>query len=122
MANPNIVNVTSIYGISTTVSEVGTDLVGILTNTSGSGKVFKINTIIAANVSAGSSAVSISFTLVRPINKFTHLVKNIYIPAYSSQIISAKDTSFYLEENVGICAQGSLPNGVDVIVSYEEIS
>jgi len=122
MANPNIVNVANIYGITSTTSSVGTDLVGILTNTSGSGKVLKVNTIIAANVSAGSSAVSISFTLVEPTNQFTHLVKNIYIPAYSSQIISAKDTSFYLQENVGICAQGTLTDGVDVIVSYEEIS
>ena len=57
MAAPNIVNVSAIYGKTTYYTPSGTTAVVLLTNASGSGKVLKINEIIAANVN-GSSAVN----------------------------------------------------------------
>ena len=56
MANPNIVAVTSILGVTTYLTPSGTSAVVLLPNAAGSGKVFKINQIVAANVD-GSSAV-----------------------------------------------------------------
>jgi len=50
MANPNIVNVSAIYGTTTYFTPSGTTAVVLLPNAASSGKVFKINQIVAANV------------------------------------------------------------------------
>ena len=56
MANPNIVAVTSILGVTTYLTPSVDTAVVLLPNAASSGKVFKINQIVAANVD-GSSAV-----------------------------------------------------------------
>jgi hypothetical protein len=50
------------------------------------------------------------------------LARTITVPADATQIISTKDTYFYLEEGVGIRAQASAPDDLDITISYEEIS
>ena len=50
MANPNIVNVTAIYGITTYLTPSGTSAVVLVANPANSGKIFKINQLTAANV------------------------------------------------------------------------
>ena len=50
MANPNIVNVTSIYGQTTYAALTTTITTVLLANSAASGKVFKINSIMVANV------------------------------------------------------------------------
>ena len=64
MANPNIVNVTSILGDNSSVSLTTTAATSIVSNAASSGKVLKINTIIAANVD-GTVAADIT------INKYS---------------------------------------------------
>lgn len=120
MAAPNIKDPTTITGITTTVGITTTDIVGVLTNSSGSNKVFKINSIFAANVD-GTNAADISVSILRNGTDF-YLVKTVEVPADATQIISTKETYFYLEENVGIRAQASAANDIDIVISYEEIS
>lgn len=120
MAAPNLKNPNFIIGITTAVGIATTAVVGILTNTSGSNKVFKINSIFVANVD-GINAVDISISILRNGTDF-YIAKTITVPADATQVISSKDTYFYLEENVGIRAIASSPNDIDIIVSYEEIS
>ena len=58
MANPNLSVASSLYG-DTAAYRIGTaSIVGIVTNTAASGKVYKINSIIVAN-SDGSAAADI---------------------------------------------------------------
>jgi hypothetical protein len=57
MANPNIVAVTAIYGVTTYLTPGGTTALVLLPNTASSGLVFKINQIVCANVN-GTSAVN----------------------------------------------------------------
>jgi hypothetical protein len=120
MAAPNIKNPTTITGITTVVGLGTTAVTGILTNTSGSNKVFKINSIFAANVD-GVNAADISVSIIRNGTDY-YLARTINVPADATQVISTKETYFYLEESVGIRAQASAANDIDVIISYEEIS
>lgn len=120
MAAPNLKNPNTILGITSSVGITTTAITGIVTNTSGSNKVYKINSIFAANIN-GSLDVDISVSVLRN-NTDVYLAKTITVPADATQIISSKETYFYLEENVGIRAQASIANGIDLIVSYEEIS
>ena len=48
MANPNIVNVTEIYG-NTAVQLATTAAVNLVVNASGSGKIYKINSLYVSN-------------------------------------------------------------------------
>ena len=50
MANPNIVNVTTIYGNSSQTSLSTTSATSLVSNAASSGKVYKINSIVVANV------------------------------------------------------------------------
>ena len=120
MTAPNLKNPTTITGITTVVGLGTTAVTGILTNTTGSNSVLKINSIFCANVD-GVSAADISISILRN-GTDRHLAKTITVPADATQIISTKDTYFYLEEGVGIRARAGLANALDVIISYEEIS
>ena len=58
MANPNIVAVTSIYGKTTYLTPSATTSVVLLPNAASSGKIIKINQIVASNVEGTSIAVT----------------------------------------------------------------
>lgn len=120
MTAPNLKNPTTITGITTSVGIVTTAVTGILTNTTGSNKVLKINSIFCANVD-GVTAADISISIIRN-GTDRYLARTIAVPADATQIISTKDTYFYLEEGVGIRAQASAANDLDVTIGYEEIS
>ena len=119
MTAPNLKNPTTITGITTVVGLGTTAVTGILTNTAGSNSVLKINSIFCANID-GVSAADISISIIRN-GTDRYLARTISVPADATQIISTKDTYFYLEEGVGIRARASTANALDVIISYEEI-
>ena len=121
MTAPNLKNPSVITGITTVVGLGTTAITGILTNTSASNKVFKINSIFVANVDESDAVADISISILRNGTDF-YLARTIAVPADATQIISSKDTYFYLEENVGIRAQASNADDLHVTISYEEIS
>lgn len=122
MAAPNIVGLNTITGKSTAVGLGTTAVVGILTNSSGSNKVFKINTIRATNVDGVNAVdISVGFSTVGAVTT-QYLARTIGVPADSALIVVDKTTSFYLEENQHIVAQASAANDVDMFVSYEDIT
>ncbi len=122
MANPNIVGITSLYGKSISVGITTTALIGILTNSNNSNKVFKINTIRATNVDGTSSVdISVGFSTVGSATT-QFIARTIAIPADAALLVVDKTSSFYLEENQHLTAQASAVNDVDVFISYEDIS
>ena len=60
MANPNIVNVTSIYGNTTYYTPSGTTAVVLLANAASSGVVNKIDNVVASNVTASAANATVS--------------------------------------------------------------
>ena len=122
MAAPNIVTATTVTGKSIAISINSTAMVGILTNTANSNKVFKINTIRASNID-GTSSVDISVG-VSTVGAATtqYLARTIAVPADASLVVVDKTSAFYLEENQRITAQASAAGDVDMFISYEDIS
>ena len=127
MANPNIVNVAAIYGntstllISSTADPFATALVS---NAASSGKVFKINSIVAANVD-GTAAVDITikiFSAAALGGTGTAIASTISVPADASLIVTDKTTSFYLLEDRSLGATASASNDVVVTTSWEELN
>ena len=127
MANPNIVAVTNIVGntstnlISSTADPFATALAS---NAASSGKVYKINSIVAANVD-GSSACDITikiFSAAALGGTGTAIASTISVPADATLIITDKTTAFYLLEDKSIGATASAATAVVVTVSWEEIT
>ena len=124
MAEPNLVNVTSIFGKTAYDSDVGTSDSDLLSNAAGSNKVLKINTIIAANRDGTNDADITVFVCTVSGNgtpALYFLAKTITVPADSSLVIISKDTSFYLEEDFRIRSVASASGDISLMVSYEEI-
>jgi hypothetical protein len=119
MAAPNLKNPTTITGKTARVG-VTTSIVGILTNSPASNTVLKINSIFCANVD-GTLAADISVSIYDGTND-RYLAKTISIPADATQILSTKDSYFYLEEGDSLRAIASVDGDLDLVIGYEEIA
>ena len=138
MANPNIVNVTTINGTTAYVLPASTAVSVAWTyadpNTSGSvsltgltpasGTVNKINNIVVTNVDGSAAAdVTIEYnTLAAGTGTPYRLASTISVPADASLIVTDKSTSFYLEENTSLKGFASANSDIEVFVSYEVLS
>jgi hypothetical protein len=120
MANPNIVDVTSIYG-KTVQADLDTTLTTeILLNSAASGKVFKINTILIANID-GTNAADVSVFITKSGGSPIAIASTISVPADATLNLIDKNSSFYLEEGDNIEAGASADNDLTITISYEEI-
>lgn len=120
MAAPNIVNVGTISGKIAGLA-VTTSATAIVTNSSGSGKVFKINSIIISNVN-GTAAADITADVYKNQTTSYRFAYTISVPADATLVLISKDTSIYLEENDSIRLTASSNSYLEALVSYEEIS
>ena len=131
MANPNIVNVTTIYGTTTYYTPSGTSAVVLLANAASSGKVYKINQIVAANVN-GSAAVNATVSIYTngavaqgsaPSGGTAYpVVSAVSVPASASLICVDKTTAIYLMEGTSISVTSGTASGITFSISYEDIS
>jgi hypothetical protein len=118
MANPNIVNVTSILGktvqaaLTTTLT---TEIVACASD-----KVLKINTILVANID-GSNAADASVFITKSGGSPIAIASTIAVPADATLSVIDKTNSFYLEEGDNIEAGASANSDLTITISYEEI-
>lgn len=119
MAAPNIVGVSTITG-KTAVLAVTTGATAIVSNSAASGKVFKINSLVVANVD-GTSAADITVDVFRSSVAY-RLASTIAVPADATLVVISKDTAIYLEEGDSIRCTASANGDLEAVCSYEEIS
>jgi hypothetical protein len=124
VANPNIVNVTSIFGKSAVVDLTSTSATSVLSNAASSNKVFKVNSLIVSNVDGTNAAdITINYYSAAALGgTATQIVSTVSVPADSSLVVIDKNTSFYLEEDKSIGATAGSANDLKVLISYEDIS
>jgi hypothetical protein len=119
MAAPNIVNVTTILG-KTSVLAVTTSATAVVSNSAASDKVFKLNSIIIANVD-GTNAADITVDLFRS-NVAYPIANTIIVPADATLVVLSKENAIYLEEGDSIRCTASANGDLVATCSYEEIS
>lgn len=117
MANPNIVNVSAIYG-KTAVQAVGTSATAIITNSAASGKVLKVNALYISNVE-NSTSYQITVDVYRSSTAY-RITTAVAVPAYSSLDVINK--SIYLEEGDSLRLTANSANKLEAVASYEEIN
>lgn len=117
MANPNIVNVTAIYG-KTAVQAVGISATAIVTNSAASGKVLKVNALYVSNVD-GTNNADITVDVYRSSTPY-RLAYTVVVPA--DAVLDVISKSFYLEEGDSLRLTASAAGDLEAICSYEEIN
>ena len=119
MSAPNIVNVVTITG-TTAVQSVTTSATAIVTNSSGSNSVYKLDTLILSNIN-GSASATVQIGLVRSSTTY-YLAYNVTVPAGSTFVPIDKSVSVYLQEGDSLTLLASANSYIQAICSYEAIS
>jgi hypothetical protein len=119
MAAPNIVNVTTITG-KTAGAALTTSSADIVTNSAGSGKVFKVNTILVANVD-GTNNADVTVGFYNADNTTTYKIAHTITVPFDSTL-DVLNKAIYLEEGDKITALATASGDLEIVVSYEEIS
>jgi hypothetical protein len=121
MAAPNIVNVSAIYG-KTVGAALGTSSSDILTNSAGSNKVLKVNSIYISNID-GTNNADVTVTWYDSSGTATYnLAKTVTVPADATLVVVDKESHIYLEEGDKISALASASGDLEITISYDEIA
>ena len=129
MANPNIVNVTTINGVTTYLTPSGTSAVSLLNNAASSGKVFKIESLVAANTTGSVANTTVSYYSnataqgSAPSGGTAYpICSTVSVPANASLVVIEKSNGIYLTENSCISVTSGTGSALTYVVSYEDIS
>ena len=114
MANPNIVNVTSILGKTDTFA-LTTTLTALVT--CATDKVYKVNTVMIANID-GSNAADVTLK-VNNGSDDRAIASTISVPADATLVSVDKNSTFYLEQGYVLKGQASANGDLECLVSYE---
>ena len=119
MTNPNIVNVTEIYG-NTAVQLATTGAVNLVVNANGSGKIYKINSLYVSNYD-GTNAADITLTHFLSNTGNGTLVSTVSVAADSTLVVLTKDSSIYLMEYGEIRVSSNSTTALNLFCSWDEI-
>ena len=113
-----MVNITSVTG-RTAVSVLSTITSNVITNSSGSSTVDKLNNVILTNYTTSTVTANV---MINRTSVLYYLAGTVSIPSNSTLVLLGKDTSVYLEEGDVIQANASANSSVNFTASYELIS
>jgi hypothetical protein len=133
MANPNIVNVTSIFGNTAYVTPSGTTattswtfngttaLTGL---TPAVNTVNRVTSIVVANTTASAVAATVAIADNPTYGSGTprYLAYQITVPANASLIVTDKTTSFYVTENQSVGVISGTGNALTFVATFEAIT
>lgn len=130
MANPNIVNVTVINGVTTYLTPSGTTAVVLLPNAASSNKVFKINQIVVANTTGTAANTTVSIYTNGAVAQGSApsggtaypVASAISVPGNASLIVVDKTTAIYLQEGTSITVTSGTSSALTYSISYEDIT
>lgn len=116
MAAPNLIQVTQVFGKSTSVT-IGTAVTILVSNPSTSSKSYKINTIYISNIDNSTDAkVSVDFFR---FGNSIRMVDRMTVSPGDTLIAMSRDTSIYLEEGDSLRCYANQEGLIHVVISYE---
>jgi hypothetical protein len=123
MANPNIVNVTSIYGNTSYLIPSSTSATTWTALTPASGTVNKIDNIVATNVTSAVAVLTVAInSAAAGAGTNYRLVYQIPVPVNASIVVADKSTAFYLGEAQSIVVTVGTASAIELTASYEAIT
>ena len=130
MANPNIVNINSIQGFTSSVTPAGTSAVVLLQNASLSANVYKIGLITISNLTSTAQTATVSLYTngsvaanSAPSGGVAYpIAYNVVVPANASLVVVDKTSPMYVTEaNSIIVTSVSSASNLCFTTSYEQI-
>jgi hypothetical protein len=118
MAAPNLLTSATVTG-KTALLQLTTATGNVITNSSSSNTVVKLNDIVLSNYTA--SVVSANVMINRSATTY-YIGGTVSIPSNSTLVLLGKDTSLYLEEGDVLQANVSANSSVSMSASYELIA
>lgn len=124
MANPNILGSTSVVGNNSLTALSTTSATSIINNGASSGKIFRVTSLIVANVDGTDPfEVTINHYSAAALGGTAYaIVSTIVVPADSSIIVVDKNSNIFVKEDQSIGAIASAADKLVVTASWEEIS
>lgn len=123
MANPNIVNVTSIYGSTTYLIPANTSANTWTALTPAVGTVNRVTSIVASNVTASAATVTVSVNSATGGGGTAYRVAyQISVPSGASLIIADKTTSMYIGESQSVVVTVGTASAIELTAAYEAIT
>ena len=123
MANPNIVNVTSIYGNTSYLIPSTTSATTWTALTPATSTVNKIDNIVATNVTASVATITVAInSAAAGAGTNYRLVYQVPVPVNASIVVADKSTAFYLGEAQSIVVTVGTASAIELTSSYEAIT
>ena len=123
MANPNIVNVSSIYGSTNYLIPSTTSATTWTALTPAAGTVNKIDNIVASNVTASAATVTVAInSAAAGAGTNYRLIYQVTVPINAAIVIVDKSTAFYLGEAQSIVVTVGTASAIELTASYEAIT
>jgi len=134
MANPNIVNVTTIYGntaycvpsgTSATTSWTYNGTTTLTGLTPAAGTVNKIDSIVVSNTTASAVNATVAIGNNSTFGSATVTAYQAYqisVPANASLIVVDKTTAFYVTENQSVAVTSATGSALTFVASFEAIT
>lgn len=123
MSNPNIVNVSAIYGNVNSASLTTTSATSLASNAASSGTILKIDSIVVANTTGATANITINVYSQASLGGTAYpIASSIAVPAYSTLIVTDKSTAFYLMENMSVGATAGTASALVATITWEQIS
>lgn len=119
MSAPNLIGFTTMTG-NTAVQAITTSATAIVTNSGGSNKSIKVNSLYVANVD-GTNDADVTVDLYRSATAY-EIASTITVPANSTIVIINKESYIYLEEGDSLRCTASANSDLEAVCSYEVIS
>jgi hypothetical protein len=123
MSAPNLVNVTTVIGNTSSVSLSTTSATSMASNAASSSTVYKVESIVVANTSASAATITINVYSAAALGGTAFpIASTISVPAHAALIVTDKTTSFYLLENQSIGAVAGTSSALVVTTAWEQMS
>ena len=123
MANPNLINSSSIYGNTSYLIPSTTSATTWTALTPAAGTVNKIDNIVASNVTASVAAVTVSInSAAAGAGTNYRFVYQVPVPVNASIVVVDKSTAFYLGEAQSIVVTVGTASAIELTASYEAIT
>ncbi len=123
MANPNVLNISSLYASTTYLIPTGTSATTWTSLTPASGSVTKVDSIAATNVTSTTATITLS------INSATggggtayRLAYQISVPGNTTLMIVDKSNPIYVGEGQSIVATSGTSNSIELVASIEVLT
>ena len=119
MANPNIANLTNIYGTTNVVSSVAISTGSTVISSVPTATVYKVESVIAAKKTRSNASITLYVT--RSAVNY-NVAYQMVVPANSTLVLVGKDSFFYMNESDVLTAVAGTATAIDIVASFEAIS